>query len=226
MKVVCFVPIKLKSQRLPDKMLLPLGNSLLFQHIFNTLIEVKKEVEDEVKKEVEDEVEIYCFCSDESIKNLLPNDVNFLKRDSKLDRDETKGIEIYNSFCSQIDADIYVLCHATSPFIKSRSIINGLNKVLYEKYDSSMSVSKIQTFCWYDNKTLNYELTNVVRTQDIKPVYWETSAFYIYKSDILKTHNRRIGFNPYLVTTDRIESIDIDEREDYDLAKSIINNAN
>jgi CMP-N-acetylneuraminic acid synthetase len=88
-----------------------------------------------------------------------------------------------------------------------------------------MSVSKIQTFCWYDSKTLNYELTNVVRTQDIKPVYWETSAFYIFKSDILKKHDRRVGFNPYLVITDRIESLDIDDQEDYDLAKSIISNS-
>jgi CMP-N-acetylneuraminic acid synthetase len=214
--------MKLKSQRLPDKMLLPLGNAFLFQHIFNTLTEVKKEVEKELKQEIE----IYCYCSDESIKDLLPENINFLKRDSKLDRNETKGIEIYKSFCDQVEADIYILCHATSPFIKSKSIIDGLNKIINEGYDSSMSVSKIQTFCWYDNKTLNYELTNVVRTQDIKPVYWETSAFYIFKSDILKTHDRRVGFYPYLVVTDRIESIDIDEKEDYDLAKSIINNTN
>jgi CMP-N-acetylneuraminic acid synthetase len=216
MKIVCFVPIKLKSQRLPDKMLLPLGNCFLFQHIFNTLNDVKKELIEN------QEVEIYCYCSDESIKDLLPENVIFLKRDSKLDRDETKGIEIYKSFCDQIEADVYMLCHATSPFIKSKSIIEGLNKIIHEGYDSAMSVSKIQTFCWYDNKTLNYELTNVVRTQDIKPIYWETSAFYIFESDILKTHNRRVGFKPYLVTTDRIESIDIDEKEDYDLAKSII----
>jgi hypothetical protein len=212
MKIVCFVPIKLKSQRLPDKMLLPLGNKLLCQHIFNTLIEVKKNIN----------LEIYCYCSDESIKDLLPNNIIFLKRDSKLDRDETKGIEIYKSFCDQIEADIYMLCHATSPYIKSSSIVDGLNKVIYENYDSSMSVSKIQTFCWYDNKPLNYELTNVVRTQDIKPVYWETSAFYIFKSDILKNHNRRIGFNPYLVITSRIESIDIDDIDDYELSKKII----
>ena len=39
MKIVIFVPIKLKSERLPNKMLLPLGNKLLCQHIFNTLIQ-------------------------------------------------------------------------------------------------------------------------------------------------------------------------------------------
>ena len=44
-----------------------------------------------------------------------------------------------------------------------------------------LSVSHIQTFTWYKNTPINYNLDNVVRTQDIKPVFWETSAFYIFK---------------------------------------------
>lgn len=216
MKIVCFVPIKLKSQRLPNKMLLPLGSKLLCQHIFYTLLDVKKVID----------IDIYCYCSDESIQDKLPHGINYLKRSQELDKDETLGIQIYNSFIDQVDADIYMLCHATSPFIKSKSIIDGLNKIINEGYDSACSVTKIQTFCWYDGKTLNYDLTNVVRTQDIKPVFYETSAFYIFNKDILKIHKRRIGFKPYLVVTDKIEGVDIDEREDYDLAKNIINNTN
>ena len=216
MKIVAFVPMKLKSQRLPNKMLLPLGNQLLFQHIFNTLLNVKKEID----------IDIYCYCSDETIKSKLPKNINFLKRDTLLDRDETLGIEIYQSFVNQIDADIYILCHATSPFLKEDSILEGIKKILNENYDSSVSVSRIQTFCWYDNKTLNYELTNVIRTQDIKPIFYETSAFYMFKKNILTDHKRRIGFNPFLVETDRIESIDIDEQIDYDLASKILKNSN
>ena len=212
MKIVAFVPIKLNSQRLPNKMLLPLGNKLLCQHVFDTLIEVKKEID----------IVIYCYCSDEKIKKYLPNDIIFLKRDTKLDHNKTKGIDIYKSFINYINSDIYCLCHATSPFIKKDSIINGLNKLINEKYDSSFSVSKIQTFSWYNNKPLNYEFKNVVRTQDIKPVFWETSAFYIFKKSILLKYNRRIGYNPYMIETNRIESIDIDEIEDYELASLII----
>lgn len=213
MKPVFFVPIKLKSQRLPNKMLLKLGDKLLCQHIFDILLKVKEKID----------IDIYCFCSDEKIKQYLPKKILFLKRDKKLDQNETKGLEIYKSFCNLIKADIYGLCHATSPFIKSKSIIKGLKKVINNSHDSSFSVSKIQTFCWYNNKTLNYSLDNVVRTQDIKPVYWETSAFYIFKNNILNKLNRRIGKTPYLVETDRIESIDIDEKEDYDLATKIYN---
>lgn len=212
MKITCFVPIKLKSQRLPNKMLLPLGNKKLFQHIFDTLIEVKKTID----------INIYCYCSNEYIKNKLPKEIKFLKRSEYLDRNETKGIDIYSTFVNEIDSDLYILCHATSPFIKSNNIIKGINKILNEGYDSALSVSRIQTFCWYNNKTLNYSLDNVVRTQDIKPVFYETSAFYIFKKDTL-LNGRRIGNNPFLVETDRIESIDIDEKEDYELAQKIAN---
>jgi CMP-N-acetylneuraminic acid synthetase len=213
MKIVCFVPIKLNSQRLPNKMLLPLGDKLLCQHIFYTLLKVKKEIN----------IEIYCFCSNEKIKEYLPNDVLFLKRDDKLDSDQTLGIEIYTSFVNKIDSDIYILCHATSPFITSDSIISGINKILYENYDSACSVSRVQTFCWYKNKPLNYDLKNVIKTQDITPIYWETSAFYMFKKEMLVDEKRRIGDNPYLIETNRIESIDIDEKEDYDLALKIAN---
>ena len=60
-----------------------------------------------------------------------------------------------------------------------------------------------------------------MRTQEMNPIYWETSAFYIFKKDILINFNRRIGFNPFMVQTNRIESIDIDDKEDYDLATKI-----
>lgn len=93
--------------------------------------------------------------------------------------------------------------------------------LILENYDSSFSCSKIQTFCWFKNRPLNYDFKNVVKTQDIEPVFWETSAFYIFKSDILIKHGRRIGFNPYFVETNRIESIDIDDIEDYNLACTI-----
>ena len=206
-----FVPIKINSQRLPRKMFLPVGNKLLCQHIFYTLLEVQKEL---VEKCI-----IYCFCSDEMIKEYLPEGIHFLKRDSELDKNETKGMQIYKSFLNIIDdGDIYVLCHATSPFIKKESIISGLKAILDKGHDSALSVSRVQTFCWYKNKTLNYDLNNIVRTQDIEPIFWETSAFFMFKKHILQDMDRRIGNNPYFVETDRIESIDIDVKEDYDLA--------
>lgn len=68
---------------------------------------------------------------------------------------------------------------------------------------------------WKDGKPFNYELNAIPRTQDLPPLYEETSGFYIYKKNVMTKLNRGIGNNPFIVEVDEIESIDIDEKEDF-----------
>ncbi|WP_349408711.1 acylneuraminate cytidylyltransferase family protein [Pseudalkalibacillus sp. SCS-8] len=205
-RVVAFVPIKLNSQRLPKKNILQLNGKPLCWHILNTLTKV------------ESIDQVYVYCSDELIKNYIPNKVKFLKRDSRLDGDLIKGYDIYESFINEVESDIYVLAHTTSPFIKSTTINSALKKVLQGENDSAFSALKTQTFAWYRNKPINYDLNDVPRTQDLEPVFIETSAFFIFEKDIFTTHRRRIGFSPYIQEVNNIEAVDIDTKEDYELA--------
>lgn len=205
-KVVAFVPIKLNSQRLPHKNILPILGQPLCWHIVNNLLSV------------EGIDETYVYCSDEAIKNYLPRNATFLKRDAKLDEDIVKGFEIYEAFINEVDADIYVLAHTTSPFIKNETISNALNNMLYEGYDSAFSAQRIQTFAWYKGIPINYDINDVPRTQDMEPIYVETSAFFMFEKEIFTKYNRRIGFNPYIQEVDSVESVDIDTKEDYDFA--------
>lgn len=209
-KVVAFVPIKLNSQRLPNKNILPLGDKPLCYYIFDTLLKVKQ---------IDD---VYVFCSDETIKQYIPSNVKFLKRSTTLDTDQTIGMDIYMSFKNYVNADIYVLCHATSPFIKAQTISNGIDAILSKKYDSAFSCEKIQTFCWYKNEPINYSLDYIPRTQDIEPIFVETSSFYIFTRDIINK-SIRIGSNPKKIVIDKIEGIDIDYKEDYDFALKCYN---
>lgn len=210
MKTVAFVPIKMNSQRLPHKNILPLGNHALCWHIFNVLLNVK---------EID---EVYVYCSDDSIVDYIPENVIYKKRSEQLDGDLVKGYDIYKSFINEVDADVYILAHATSPFIRSETIDSALSNVLYNGKDSAFSAQRIQTFSWFKGKPLNYEFEDVPRTQDIEPVLVETSAFYIFKKEVFTVHKRRIGFNPYIQEVDDVEAIDIDEKKDYDLACKII----
>jgi CMP-N-acetylneuraminic acid synthetase len=210
-RIVAFVPIKLNSERLPNKNILEIRGSPLCYHIFKTLIDIN----------LVDEV--YVYCSNEIIKEYIPEGVKFLKRDSLLDGNMVKGYDIYSSFINEIDADIYILAHTTSPFIKSTTIINSMNKMLNEGYDSAFSAEKIQTFAWYNNSPINYKLDDIPRTQDLEPVYIETSGFYMFEKEIFTKHKRRIGFNPFIQKVDYIEAVDIDTKEDFDYAISLIN---
>lgn len=206
MRIVALVPIKLKSQRLPNKNLLPFAGHPLCWHICNTLLKVDL---------IDD---VYVYCSDESINDYIPEDVHFLKRDKCFDGDTVKAFQFYEAFIRDIDADIYVVAHTTAPFITDATITDALEKVVLDSYDSAFASRRIQTFAWYDGKPINYDLNDVPRTQDMKPIYVETSGFFIFKKDVFAKYKRRIGFHPYIKEVSEIEAIDIDEKEDYDFA--------
>lgn len=210
MKTVALIPIKLNSQRLPHKNILPIAGYPLCWHICNTL------------NNVEGIDEVYVYCSDDSVKQYIPSKTKVLIRDKKLDKNEVKGFEIYAEFIKEVDADVYVLAHTTSPFIKIESIQNAINHVLDGSYDSSFSAQKIQTFAWYRERPINYDINDVPRTQDMEPIYVETSAFYIFRKEVFTIHHRRIGLNPYIQEVSDIEAIDIDERSDYEFALKLI----
>ena len=166
--------------------------------------------------------EVYVYCSNPAIQEYLPEGVRFLKRDERLDSNTTLGEEIYDAFTSEVDADIYILAHATSPFIRTATIEDAVARVESGEYDSAFSAERVQTFAWWEGKPLNYSLQHVPRTQDLEPVYVETSAFFIFQRDVWRTLHRRIGERPYTAVTDRIESMDIDNPDDFLLAEAIV----
>ena len=210
MKVVAFVPIRLNSKRVVGKNLKMLGNKPLLQYILETLTNAASIDE------------VYVYCSQEEIIPLLPQGVKFLKRDESLDRDETLGQEIYDAFTKEIDADVYVLAHTTSPFIKVETIDNAVRQVTEGNHDSAFSAQKVQTFTWYKGEPLNYDLKEIPRTQTIEPVYFETSAFYIFRKEIWTIEHQRIGRNPYIAIVNPIEGIDIDNPEDFEFAEQVL----
>lgn len=206
MKVVALVPIKLNSQRLPRKNILPIAGHPLCWHLCNSLVHVKNIDE------------VYVYCSDAAVKKYLPEGVCFKQREKWLDGDLVKGFDIYKSFIDKVDSDIYVLAHTTSPFIKAASIENALSHILAGENDSAFSAERIQTFAWYQGKPINYDLNDIPRTQDMHPIWVETSAFFMFKKEIFTVYHRRIGFNPYIQEVSGIEAVDIDDKRDYEFA--------
>ena len=210
MKVVAFVPIKLNSRRVHKKNIRKLGDKPLIQYVLETLSSI----------DLIDE--IYVFCSDEAIKPFLVGRAKFLKRDSSLDRDAVKGEQIYGEFISLIEADVYVLAHATSPFVEVNTIHEALASVIGSDFDSAHAVTKKQNFAWYEDRPLNFELAAMPRTQDLAPIYMETSAFFIFKHAVWSKLKRRLGERIYRMVVSDIEGIDIDEEMYFSIASALV----
>ncbi|MCM1174209.1 MAG: acylneuraminate cytidylyltransferase family protein [Blautia sp.] len=208
-KVVAFIPIKLNNQRLPGKNLMELDGRPLCDYIFQTI------------NQMDSIMGKYVYCSDEKIKGYIPSGLSFLKRDAYLDGFQVKGLEIIDYFVKDVDADIYVLTHVTQPFTKAESIQMALDKVLYEGYDSAFSCICIQDYCWYQGSPFNYDMKNIVTTQNLEPIYMETGAFFIFRKEVFTQLHQRIGKNPYMAVIDRFEAVDIDTEEDFEFAKVV-----
>lgn len=212
MKIVAIVPMKLNNRRLPQKNTKRFTNGKpLCSYILSTILEIDKIDE------------VYVYCSNPEIKEFIPNKVKFLQRSESLDKDTTSMTEVLTCFTKEVPADIYVMTHTTAPFISKESIQKGLESVVSGKYDSSFAAKKLQDFLWMEGKPFNYTLDNIPRTQDLQPIYEETSGFYIYTHDVMTELHRRIGENPFIVEIGEIESIDIDEAEDFIIADAVYN---
>lgn len=209
MKIVGIVPIKLNNERLPGKNIKLLGGRPLIQYILSSLSESDKLDE------------IYVYCSNESIKDYFidSNKIKFLQRPKYLDEPTSNFTQIFDSFSKEIDADIYVFAHATAPFVSTETIDECISNVMDNGYDSSFTAEKIQDFMWKDNKPMNFDASDLPRSQDLQPIYRETSGVYVFTKDVFNKYKRRIGENPYPVEVSFKESIDINYPKDFEMAE-------
>lgn len=205
------MPIKLNNERCPGKNIRLLGGKPLLQHELDSL------------KETGLCYSINVYCSDENVVSYIPKGVNFIKRPQYLDLPTSNFTQIFENFMIEVDADIYVYAHATAPFITVETMKQCINAVKSGAYDSAFCAIKLQDYLWKDGEPLNFDATNVPRTQDLAPIYQETSGVYVFTKDVFKKYKRRIGVNPFIKEVSFKEAVDIDNPEDFDLAEIMVN---
>lgn len=214
MKIAAFVPIKLNNQRAPGKNTKQFDDGTpLITHFLKTLVRVKGFDE------------IYVFCSDASIENYLIPGIVFLQRPQYLDAQTATPQEIISEFIKKVDADIYAVCHCTSPFVSAEHIEECVDAVKSGENDSAFTAEKIQRLLWTNQNTpMNFRPDYVPRTQDLDAVYSEVSASYVFTKEIFQQTKRRIGLKPHIVEVNGIECVDIDYPEDFEIANAIYMN--
>ena len=75
-----------------------------------------------------------------------------------------------------------------------------------------------------DIKPFNHNPNILKRTQDLENLYEENSNLYIFSKESFLKSNSRIGKKPYMFITPKIESIDIDNYEEWEIAELISKN--
>jgi len=209
-KVTAVVPIKKHSERFPQKNFKMLGDWPLYYHVFNTLSQCHL-------------IDSLCLFTSEPFDSFtLPNMVDYIKEDATPSSQGNTAMSIILEICRKKDSDYYLLAHATSPFTSIDSVNKSIFNVVDGKFDSALSVECVKTFAWHKGQPVNYDLTAPPKTQNIEPVFIETSGFYLFSKKLALDYSRRIGFRPFFCEVVFPETIDIDYPWQFKLAELAI----
>ncbi|WP_295084225.1 acylneuraminate cytidylyltransferase family protein [Ruminococcus sp.] len=210
MKTVALIPIKLGSKRVPGKNIKPFFDGTPLMSFIQQACFDSKNID-----------EVYIYCSDEAVIPYVLPGVKFIKRPAFLDQDDKNANDIIREFMNAVDADIYVNAHTTSPFAKVSTIEECVDKVASGEYDSAFCAESLRTFMWQEGKPINFDPDHFPRTQDLPQIFGETSIAYVFTKESFLKHNRRLGSKPYIKEVSKIEAIDIDYPEDFEIANAI-----
>jgi len=213
MRIAGFIPSRLNSERVPAKNIKELGGIPLVNYTVRALN----------KSGLVDDVVL--FASEPLVCEHIQHGLKykFLRRPDSLDTSSAKIQDIIGEFLKLDKADIVVLLHITSPFLKPDTIADCINKVKSGEYDSAFTAYKVAKFCWFEGKPLNYSLDGPTpRTQDINPVVVEQSSLYVFRREVFEKTGQRICDKPYVKVIDHFEGHDIDTPQDFRIAELIV----
>ncbi|MGB5498805.1 MAG: acylneuraminate cytidylyltransferase family protein [Maribacter sp.] len=217
MKVVALLPMKGNSERVPNKNLKDFCGRPLYHRILNTLLDSKYISEIVVNT---DGPRIK-----EDLTNNYQGKVTIHDRPDEIIGDFVSMNKIIGYDIDKVDADLYIQTHSTNPLLQSKTLDEAIERMLNNngEYDSMFSVTKVQTRL-YDEKgnPSNHNPQELIRTQDLPPLFEENSSFYIFTRQSFKeSGGKRIGAKAQMFEMDKVEAIDIDQIQDFIIAESL-----
>lgn len=216
-KITALMPMKAHSERVPNKNFKNLAGKPLYRWMLDALLSLEDIDNIVINTDSSELIEN---------KELNKYDRIFLRhRKDELRGDFVSMNSILKDDLEAIESDIYIMTHSTNPLLSRKTIEKALHEFSNNRktHDSLFSVTKYQTRFYYkDGKAINHNPNKLVRTQDLYPYYEENSCLYIFTKESFYKNNARIGRNPLLFETPKIESIDIDDNEDWIIAEALL----
>ncbi len=216
--IIALIPAKKNSQELKNKNSKKLNNLSLFEL---AILGAKK------SKFIN---KIYLSSnSDQILKKGNKYQINLIKRKKSLSNNFASANSVIldfikNNLKNNKEDNIIVYLQPTSPFRNNNHIDEAINNFLKKKMRSLLSVTENKNFfksLYLQKKTISPFFNNKLVTknrQNLKKIYSPNGAIYIfYKSDFIKNKELTFLKSGYYIMN-KLESVDIDNKEDYELA--------
>tara|TARA_B100001964_G_scaffold240127_1_gene309259 strand:- start:559 stop:1695 length:1137 start_codon:yes stop_codon:yes gene_type:complete len=223
MKIVAMIPARLGSQRIKNKNIRYLNDKLLVEYIINAAKQ---------SKYID---EIYLNSESNLLKKIAQkHDIKFYERQSQYSSNEATNDDFAYDFLKNIECSILIQLLPTSPFIKSSTIDNFIEKIKNENLDTLISVSNIKIESIYRNKPINFnDLEKTPPSQLLEPVRayacgimgWRKNNFLQNIKKFNAAYHGGEGKKDYFVIRG-IETIDIDNEDDFKIAEFVSKSTN
>ena len=212
-KIIALMPLKANSSRVPGKNFKPLNGKPLFRWMLDKLLASDKI--DQVIINTDAHTELEAAGLPDSAKLVIRNRKTELRGDG-VSMNLVLADDVANS-----DADVYLMTHTTNPFISLKTINKAIDAFCENpSTDSLFTVNRMQTRFYDENvKAINHDSDNLIPTQDLEPWFEENSCLYLFTKESFEKTNARIGESPIMFETSKLESVDIDEPQDWQLAE-------
>ena len=211
MRAVAFVPAKGDSTRIRNKNTVILDGDYLFKRKLKQLLACPEI--DDVYRDAESDA-IIAMASD------LP--VKILKRNPKLASNATDGHEFFANECARVEADIYIQCLCTSPFITAETMTRATKALKASKTaDSLVAVQKKKQYIWAKGRPA-YGEGRIPNSVDLPDIVIESTGLYMVRRAKGKPKpKRRFGEKVEFFNLTDEEAFDVNWPDDLALAERI-----
>lgn len=215
-RIVALLPMKGHSERVPNKNIRSFCGRPLFHVVAETL-------------ELCDCIETIVINTDSEIiaedakKHF--SKVKIVERPADLQGDFVPMNDIIAYDLKMTNGEHYLQTHSTNPLLTKKTVESAVETYFksLDQFDSLFTVTRLQTrLYWESGEPVNHNPQELLRTQDLPPVFEENSNLFIFSKKAFTTAgDKRIGLKPAMYPMDKLEAVDIDEEADFRLAEML-----
>ena len=219
---VAMVPVRMGSKRVKSKNIRMIAGYPLVYYILKSVIESNK-----FKM-----TNIYINSEDNIFKSLAEKlGINFYLRPSYLATDSATNDDFVLDFIKNVNCSNIFQFLSTSPLIKAQTISNFFDSHINSNMDTSISVSEVRIECLYKNKGINFLPTKQTPpSQELEPILAYACGLMAWSKEKFISNYHKFNGAAYhggedaknLFKLSEIESIDIDNEEDFLIAESLL----
>lgn len=207
-KVGVFIPGRLRSERLPNKLVLPIGDTCLWG------IACKK------LNSLPEKFEKVALINDKALINISNKylNINIIKRSEESTKiDEPLSLILKD--LEQAESDYLMFLNPCMAFLSEQTIIDSLNAFSEFHAESATSVKKFNNWLYKDNTLITEVNKKSWSTKDVKNYYQAAHCFHIFNKDRLIKEDVLLDEKQMLIQVREEETIDVDTKNEYDFVK-------